>query len=87
MLLQGGAIAGSLPLAIVAPRRGDDCRRGTVGFAQPAIDALDRADDKHVFAFVEAVHGTDFYAVHVFAFDAIFGDQIGHYFLSFSMGV
>jgi hypothetical protein len=35
-------------------------------------------DDQHVFALVETVHGADFDAVHVFAFDAIVVDDIGH---------
>jgi hypothetical protein len=36
-------------------------------------------DDEHVLAFVEAVHGTDFHAIHVFALDAVFGDDVGHF--------
>jgi hypothetical protein len=35
-------------------------------------------DDQHVLALVEAVHGADFDAVHVFAFNAIVVDDIGH---------
>jgi hypothetical protein len=35
-------------------------------------------DDEHVFAFVETIHGAHFHAVHVFALDAIFGDDVSH---------
>ena len=33
---------------------------------------------KHVFTLVEAVHRADLDAVHIFAFDAVFGDNVGH---------
>jgi hypothetical protein len=35
-------------------------------------------NDEHVLAFVETVDRTDLDAVHVFAFDAIVGHDIGH---------
>jgi hypothetical protein len=35
-------------------------------------------DDQHILALVKAVHGADFDAVHVFAFDAIVVDDVGH---------
>jgi hypothetical protein len=35
-------------------------------------------DDQHVLALIEAIHGADLDAVHVFAFDAIIVDDIGH---------
>jgi hypothetical protein len=35
-------------------------------------------DDEHVLALVEAIHRTDFHAIHVFALDAIFGDDVSH---------
>jgi len=35
-------------------------------------------DYQHVLAFVEAIDGADFYAIHVFATDARFCDDIGH---------
>src|SRR5271169_1052867 len=47
-------------------------------FANPAIDAFIGVDDQHVFALVEAIHGADFNAVHVFAFDTIVVDDVGH---------
>src|SRR5665811_2567394 len=43
-----------------------------------AIDALFRVNDEHVFAFVEAIDRTHLHAVHVFALDAVVGDDIGH---------
>src|ERR1700720_2316729 len=46
--------------------------------ADPAIDAFIGVDDQHIFALVEAIHGADFDAVHVFAFDAIVVDDVGH---------
>src|SRR6476660_5423030 len=48
------------------------------GFADAAIDALDGVDYEHVLALVEAIHGADFHAIHVFAFDAIVVDDVGH---------
>jgi hypothetical protein len=35
-------------------------------------------DDEHVLAFIEAVDGANLDAVHVFALNAIVGDDIGH---------
>jgi hypothetical protein len=35
-------------------------------------------DDQHVLALVKAIHGADFDAVGIFAFDAGFGDDVGH---------
>ena len=49
------------------------------GLADAAIDALVGIDDEHVLAFIEAVHGAHFDTVHVFAFDAGFGDDKGHF--------
>jgi len=46
--------------------------------ANTAIDAFIGVDDQHVFAFIEAIHRTNFYAIHIFAFDAVFSDDIGH---------
>jgi hypothetical protein len=36
-------------------------------------------DDEHILALVEAIYWADFDAVHVFAFDAIIVDDIGHW--------
>ena len=46
--------------------------------ADAAVDALIRVDDEHVLALIETVHRTDFDAVHIFALDAVFDDDIGH---------
>jgi hypothetical protein len=35
-------------------------------------------DDEHVLALIETIHRADFDAVHVFALDAIFSDDVGH---------
>jgi len=35
-------------------------------------------DDEHILAFIEAIDGTDFDAIHVFALNAIIRDDIGH---------
>ena len=52
---------------------------GAFRFADAAINAFIRVDHQHVFADIEAVHRTDLHAIHVFAVDAIFGDDIGHW--------
>src|ERR1700683_2723391 len=36
-------------------------------------------NDEHVLALVEAINRADFHAVHVFAFDAIVVDDVGHW--------
>src|SRR5688500_4556452 len=51
------------------------------GLADAAIDAFARIDDEHVLAFVEAVDRTHLDAIHIFAPDAGFGDDIGHLLL------
>src|ERR1700722_22873 len=48
------------------------------GFAHPAIDAFIGVDHQHVLALVEAIDRANLDAVEVFAFDAGFGDDIGH---------
>jgi hypothetical protein len=35
-------------------------------------------NDEHVFALVEAIHGANFDAIHVFTSDAIVVDDVGH---------
>src|SRR6185369_3634702 len=46
--------------------------------ADAAVDALAWVDDEHILAFVEAIDRADLDAVHIFAFDACFGDDVGH---------
>ena len=48
------------------------------GFTDAAIDAFVRMDDEHVLAFVEAIYGADFDAIHVFASNAAIVDDVGH---------
>jgi hypothetical protein len=46
--------------------------------ANTAVDAFIRMDDQHIFALVKTVHRADLDAIHVFTFDAIVVDDIGH---------
>ena len=48
------------------------------GFAYAAINAFIGVDHQHVFALIETVHGADFHAIHIFALNAVFGDDVGH---------
>ena len=68
------------PQPILQARRGigQDGFRRAFWFADPAVDALIRMDDEHILPFVETVDGTDLDAVHIFAFDAIVGDDECH---------
>ena len=52
--------------------------------AHPAIDALVGVDHQHIGALIEAIHGANFNAVGIFAFDAYFGDDISHRSHTFS---
>src|SRR6516162_858113 len=47
--------------------------------AHAAVDALVRVDDQHVLALVKTIDGANLDAVHVFAFDAIVVDDVGHF--------
>lgn len=49
----------------------------TLRFADTTINALIGVDHQHIVALIKAVHGADFNAIHVFAFDAVFGNDIG----------
>ena len=51
---------------------------GAFWLAHTAINAFIRVDDQHVLALIEAIHGADFHAIHIFAFDAVFSDDVGH---------
>ena len=48
------------------------------GLADAAINAFIGMNDQHVLAFIEAIHRADFHAVHIFALDAVFSDDVGH---------
>ena len=58
----------------IRPDRGG----GTFALANPAVDTLIGVNDEHVLAFIKTFDRTDFHAVHIFAGDAVFGDDIGH---------
>src|SRR6202030_4414780 len=51
---------------------------GALGFAQRAVDALIRIDHEEIGPLMETIHGADFHAVHVLAFDTAFGDHERH---------
>ena len=57
---------------------GLDCISGAFRLTHAAIDAFIGVNDQHVFAFVETIHGADFHAIHIFALDAVFIDDVGH---------
>src|ERR1051325_7838549 len=56
----------------------DNCLGRAFWFAYPAIDAFVGVNDQHVLALVETVHRAHFDAIHVFATDAGFSDDVGH---------
>ena len=58
-----------------------DCFGGARRSASAAIDALIRVDDQKVLAHIEAVDRADLDAIHVFALDAIVGDDMRHFVL------
>src|SRR5690606_7096923 len=66
------------PAFKTADRIGLDGLGRAFGFTHAAIDALVRMNDEHVLAFIEAIDGAYLDAVHIFAFDAIFRDDVGH---------
>jgi hypothetical protein len=43
-------------------------------------------DDEHVLALVEAIDGANLDAIHVFAADAVLGDDVGHDLLNIVTG-
>ena len=49
-------------------------------FAHATINAFVGMDNQHVFAFIEAIHRANFHAIHIFTFNAIFSDDVGHDF-------
>ena len=51
-----------------------------LGHAYRTVDALVRIDDQEIRAFPEAVDGANIDAVGVFAANAGFCDDVGHYF-------
>ena len=57
---------------------GQDRFSRALGLANAAVDTFVRVDYEHVLAFVEAIYGANLDAVHIFAFDAGIGDDVGH---------
>ena len=57
---------------------GLDSFSGAFRHAYAAIYAFVGVNDEHILAFIEAIDRANFDAVHVFALDAIFGDDVGH---------
>jgi hypothetical protein len=51
---------------------------GAFWLAYAAVNAFIRVDDQHVLAFIKAIHGANFHAIHIFALDAVFSDDVGH---------
>jgi hypothetical protein len=51
---------------------------GTNRHAVTTIDALIRMDHQKVGPFIKAIDRAHRYAVGIFAFDAVLGDDIGH---------
>ena len=66
------------PLLEAALGIGQDRLGGAFGLAHAAVDALVGVDDEHVLALVETVDRAHLDAVHVFALDAIFSDDVCH---------
>lgn len=57
---------------------GNDRLRRTFGFAHAAVDAFFGADDQHVLALVKTVDGANLDAIHIFAADTGFGNDVRH---------
>jgi hypothetical protein len=55
------------------------CIDGAFWLANAAVDAFVGVNDEHVLAFIEAVDRANLDAVHEFALDAVFIDNIGHF--------
>jgi hypothetical protein len=50
----------------------------TFGFANAAIDALVWVNDEHILSLIEAIDGTYLHAIHIFAPNAVVGNDEGH---------
>ena len=69
------------PFLKVALGIGQDRLDRAFGLANTAVDAFFGIDHQKVLPFVEAVHGANLYAIHVFAFNARIDNDISHEFL------
>lgn len=57
---------------------GEDRLGRTLRLLNAAVDTLVRVNDQHVLADIEAIDGANLDAIHVFAFDAVLGDDVSH---------
>jgi hypothetical protein len=57
---------------------GDNGAGGALRLTHAAVNALIGMDNQHIFALKKAIDGTNADAIHVFATDAGFGNDIGH---------
>jgi hypothetical protein len=53
------------------------------GLAHPTIDTFIRVNHQHVLPFIKAIDGAYLHAIHVFALDAIFVDDVSHFTVGF----
>ena len=60
---------------------------GTFWLAECAVDAFVRVNNEEVRAFIKTVYGAYFYAIRVFAFNAIFTNDKGHVVKSLEIAV
>ena len=60
---------------------------GTFWLAECAVDAFVRVNDEEVRAFVKTVYWANFYAIRVFAFNAILTNDKGHVVKSLEIAV
>ena len=56
-----------------------NCLGRTFRFTKRSIDALLGVDHEKIRSFVKAIDGTDLDAIHVFAFNAVFSNDEGHW--------
>ena len=68
----------SRPFLMAGLSVGFDRIHWAFGLADAAIDAFVGMNDEHILAFVKTVNRTDLHAVHVFALNAVFIDDVRH---------
>jgi hypothetical protein len=51
---------------------------GAFRLTNATINAFIGVDNQHVLTLVKTVHGANFHAIHIFTFDAVFSDDVGH---------
>src|SRR5258708_10198251 len=66
------------PALSLGVRVGKDRLRRALRLAHSTVDALVGVDKRHVVALIKAIHRANFHAVHVFALDAVFRDDVSH---------